>query len=35
MCVADSIVEEELALLAQVSRALAAADERPAPSEAA
>jgi DNA helicase-2/ATP-dependent DNA helicase PcrA len=34
MCVADSIVEEELALLAQVSRALAAADERPAPSEA-
>jgi len=30
----DSIVEEELALLAQVSRALAAADERPTPSEA-
>jgi DNA helicase II / ATP-dependent DNA helicase PcrA len=30
---ADEIVEEELALLAQVSRALAAADERPAPSE--
>jgi DNA helicase-2/ATP-dependent DNA helicase PcrA len=30
---ADAIVEEELALLAQVSRALAAADERPAPSE--
>ena len=32
--VADSIVEEELALLEQVNRALAAADERPAPSEA-
>ena len=30
---ADSIVEEELALLAQVSRALAADDERPTPSE--
>jgi DNA helicase-2/ATP-dependent DNA helicase PcrA len=30
----DSIVEEELALLAQVSRALAATDERPVPSEA-
>jgi DNA helicase-2/ATP-dependent DNA helicase PcrA len=30
----DSIVEEELALLALVSRALAAADERPTPSEA-
>ncbi len=29
----DSIVEEELALLAQVSLALAATDERPAPSE--
>jgi DNA helicase-2/ATP-dependent DNA helicase PcrA len=29
----DSIVEEELALLAQVSQALAAADERPVPSE--
>jgi len=29
----DSIVEEELALLAQVSRALAAIDERPTPSE--
>jgi DNA helicase-2/ATP-dependent DNA helicase PcrA len=32
--VADSIVEEELALLAQVNRALAAADERPVPSQA-
>jgi hypothetical protein len=30
----DTIVEEELALLAQVGRALAAADERPTPSEA-
>ncbi len=30
----DSIVEEELALLAQVKAALAAVDERPAPSEA-
>ena len=29
----DPIVQEELALLAQVSRALAAADERPVPSE--
>ena len=29
----DPIVEEELSLLAQVSRALAAADERPMPSE--
>jgi DNA helicase-2/ATP-dependent DNA helicase PcrA len=31
--VADAIVEEELALLAHVSQALAANDERPAPSE--
>ena len=29
----DAIVEDELALLAEVSRALAATDERPAPSE--
>ena len=32
-CLPDPIVEEELALLAQVNQALAATDERPAPSE--